>query len=920
MAIEIKCPYNDDIVLQSLAQSDSTFNIVTPYPFEKIEDHSYAVSERYTTMIEYETVNIYDENGNYIYSEYKLDDNGNKIWTGRLLLSAEGYDFHFPHKQGESQQNNSIGWFNSWGISPGSINYTLGNNWTFKVIDDNNISGRTGLNDENEIAMNNIDNCFYVRNNNAIFDYIIQGPNHDYLKLLRKRDAINEFGEKISTNDDGYWFCPAGYEDYSNSAVYTNDIEKSLKEAQMNPYPAVSGTKIYYSPSQIEAAFGFDMNEPKTMLDKQGRPKYAWRIYGVYWYNGKRYYMECNKQLQENFNAMMSSQQLKANYNSFRLLITYVTQLASDIIYDNIEYANIVLVELDDKGNEKGDKNRWLIGDTIKLKYISAGFSNGEFKTGDIIEISTPNAQSKPEFLINDTLLVDFPFYNTFGDTLRDIYKTNFSYNNSRNTTEFDIIVDGLAANDLEIVNDSKNNWRLLNKKTVYVVPPIFDIYSSYNDCYGRYKVDVTNSGRDFYPVSKNIPETMSPGMYLSPYAKYGENTFSGVLGTLTLGSRYPMTPNAAIRFITKTVFHVEVDGDSVEQNFTIKSPSMEQSKEVFVRYNGLLAKTSVEKLDNTVVRSMNGVILQPYMYDATKIKVNYKLTVGKEIEINNDEVTLTISDNTGAGKGLIDIKLSDIVNRKYNDLIYSTGLAKNEAEGCYEITIFMAAKCSNSPFEGLGFNDSTVLVRFNINEKYKQLYNLRDVDYNVVYITTLPPYVIQGIPFTEQPENEKVLNSGLAPENSAARVDYNYKSYVDNAYGYTSDILFSNSNPLYKCVASAFVPTNFNGTISGVYCGMYDDWTGGRWPVKWTSADMGSNEYLVLTSGNGGGYGASDNSQSAKANIKLWTFIQDLDVSSVRLNKGIVSNRLEISAHLDYTTIDDNLAVQNMVTIRSNN
>lgn len=919
MAYEVKCPYNDGVVLQSIAEHDSTFNILTPFPFSKMEDYSYAVAETLKPVNAPVMIDHYDDNGNLLYTEYDRNEDGSIKYESTKTLSAVGYEFHFPHKldEAESVQNNSIGWFNSWGVASGAINYSFGKNWTFGVAnvgdDISKTSGRCGLNDESEICYLSATKEFVARNNNALFDYLLQGQNHKYLKLSKLGTAADTLVPAEETKNADYYLSIDSVEDLDYyKALYTDDENKktaltnamAIGETKLSKYPAINTNTIYYTPTELEADFGFDMNEPSSYKNV------AWHIYGVYWYEGQRKYMELNDGLQNRFNTMMKSQQLKMNYTSFRQLITYVTHLASDIIYNNIEYANVVLATLNNKGEET---DRFVVADSMLLKIGENTIP--ELKKNDQITISTPNAESKPEFLMNDIFLIDFPCYRFFGDTLQSITKRNFVYDANTNTTRFELVVNGLAPQDLSISNTLKTDWRLIGKKTKFLIPPVYDSFNPYKNV-----VDVTDSAFGTYPVHQPTGKQL----YLSPLNNYimegtSCKTWGNLDGKLTMNSKYPMTPKGAVRFVTSTIFTIEVEADVVSHTFTISSPSINQSVQTKVQYNRLYSASTVTKLSNTIERVINGVNLQPYMYDGTTIKCGYKLSGGQEIELKNEDVTITISDNTGSGKNYIGVKLTDIVNGEFNDLIFSSGLVKNELEGVYELTIYMAATCTDDKFNGMGFNDSTVLLVFNIDEKYKQIYNLQEDAYNINYITTLPPYLVEGIPFTKTPEEEAVLNSAIAPENSAARVDYNSYTYPDNAYGYVSDSLFTNGVPMYYSIASALIPNNFAGTISGVDCKLVDNWTGKVSPIPFTSATAGTLEYLVLTSGDGSGYVADTQTYSGTAELKLWTFEQKLDVSATRINKGITSNMLQISAHLDYSTIDETLETENMVIIRSN-
>lgn len=1029
MASEVKCPYNDEVILQSVAEKDSTFNILTPFSFSKMEDYSYAISEGLTSAYEPDCVKHYDEAGNYIYTEYKKNPDGSQIYTNNVILSASGYNFHFPflldeHTQSQGlfilygNSNNSIGWNNSWGVANGSTTYSFGNSWSFEIDDmkcvnfqsqfndlpfQQAFSGRLGLNPTFKCGygvLKRVDGGKYIRNfyisdNNAIVDFFINGgvENFSYLKLNVAQNSVDGL-DIANTNAKNDFYVYKG--DMANGdekilrSVYASGVEIESHTAEkiiqlkedyearkaysasnpgwytrnyVNGYKDITGeTPIVYTPAQLEALLGIDMNNPETWTFKE-KPegesqtvtfRWCWKIYGAYWFNNRLKFMECDSFLQDKFNAFMASQSLKKDYTSWNSLITYVTQLNSDIIYDNIEYASIVLQkQRRNRHNYKGqavyewiDEDEWIkpnyvpasdpktrviVGSVVRLSMMDDNIPGNIpdndilYHKGSVFTLTTPNVAVKPNFFMNDVFFIDFPCYKFWGDTMKNIETTNFSYDAKTNRTTFQLKIDGLMPDDITISCDLKDNWRIVGKTQSYIIPPIWDRSSDYKENFKEHFVSVTDSARNYYPVTTGLTDKEQPMLYLRDTAKRGENdgiTFGNHQGKLTLGSRYPMTPNAAVRFITKTIFTVEVDDDVVEHNFIISSPSIEQSVEKLVRYNRLDTTDNIkfEKLDPTIDRVVNGCTLHAYMYDATKIKAKYELSGGKELSFKNENVYITLSDNTGEGKSVVDLKLSDIANGEYGDLIFSSGLVKNEAEKCYEFTIFISAKCSNADFDGLGFNDSTVLVRFDVDDEYKELYNLRDIDYHTVYITALPPYLVQGIPFTREPELEQVLNSEISPENASARVDYLHNSYQDNSYGYTQDALFTNASPLYVCVASAFIPNHFNGTISGLDCTMYDTWTNCRRSIPWESADAGTADYTVITSAGTGGYSTTNTDKVGTANLKLWTIEQTLDVESVRNKRGTVSNRLEVSAHLDYTTIDESLETQNMVVIRSSN
>ena len=878
MAVEISCTGNDEVKLQCNSDADSTFTISTPYSFNTMEDCSYGVVEKIDLVEDTE--------------------------TGLKSLSGTGYEFRFPYSTYSESitTNNSIGWFNSWGAEQGSISYTMGQTWSYTlaasadILSFKDCSATCGAADGNSIYFSESDKTFYVRDNNSFFDYILNGPNYDFLKVrqVQKEDDVTCYLQSIEQEDltDGY------------NKLYGLSLTEN---------------ELFYTPTDLESTLKIDINSRVSYYrSNTKKDKLAWRIYGSYYFNGKLYDFKSNTSLQSSINAYLLNTPLKQEFSSFKDVLRAAIENATDIQFANIKFANLFLVELGDDGKtEKKNGKTYIIADMLAIKCKEVELP-AELAVGESLLFSTPNCASKPQFLMNGTFLIDFPCYKYFGESIiNNVYEQNFTYDSLSNTTRFDLVLEGIIPGDLSISCATKLDWKVIGAKTLFIVPPIYDYDKSYSKCYNRYAVDVTNSAFGSYPV--NLSQTPNI-LRLTPTG----NTLVGkdwgnYSKILTLGSRYPMTPNGAIRFSTKTVYTIEVAGSTVDHEFTISSSKLSSNLTETVLYTGLTSAVSVTKLSNNTSRALGSIVLQPYMYDATSLSFSYKLSNNEELSFSNSDITITVSDNTSYNKTYDDISLADIVNGDFSDLIFSNGLVKNELNGTYELTIYMAAYCTDEQFSGKGFNDSIVSVRFNVHDEYRKKYNIDSSTYCASYITTLPPYMIQGTPFTKEPELEEVLNSEVSPQNASARTDYNYYSYSNNAYGYTEDNLFTNAAPMYYCVASAFVPSDFNGTLSGVEVKFVDSWTNQECDVNYVSAAGGKRDLLVLTSGNSTGYMPSTTEYSAFGSFKLWTFEQELDIPTVKARGGIMSNMLKISAHLDYSTIDESAESENMVVIRSN-
>lgn len=891
MATEVKCPFDSNISLVSMDDGDSSFIIRTPFGIRRMDDYSYAVKEHLVPV---------DEVG--------LDGNV----SDHKVLSAAGYDYLFPHKGAtdniSTEQENSIGWFSSWGTSSGNIGYSLGNDWKFdyhvdstttskKGISDkiDDLSGACGLNKEKDIwsflpHWFDTNGWFILRNNNAIFEYLMTRPGPEYLRVSLGRD---------DTETQGYWFktdiLEAGkylYTLYGDSYRKT-EKEKRAKEHSTEYVPLKNTDETFYTVTQFEASLGLDFNDPSTFHD--GKKEYVWEIYGLYTYNGTEQFFECDKKIQDKVSGYLYSCKLKESFSSFRDMLERSIDYCG-ILVSNVKYASLVLV---DKKSEV--RKAYIVGDTIAVSFDSVStdcsYLPEMIKDGDTLTFSTPNAMSKPEFLANGLGLLDFPCYKVHGDTLCSVEQANFYYDASRNKTKFDIKVKGLFPVSIDIDCD-KTDWELIDRKISYIVPPIFDVSKEYATSYEDYARDVTTSARNGYPMTTGREQ-----LTLAPVAYYESPTspFGNYEGKLTLGSKYPMTPVAAIKFAFEAVFTVEVEGNAISHTFTVSAPELTQTETIYVTYSMLGLNISAEKLSNKEKVSIGAVELMPYMYDATKVTIKNPGKV-KSLELLNGDVTVTLSDNTGNGKGVSDVNLSDVVLGKYDDFIFSNGLAYDPIRDTHEVIIYIASYCDTGEFAGKGFNDSNVNVRVEVPESYRKKFNVADYDYSITYLTMLPPYMIQGNIYTKKPEDELVLNSTISPSNSSARVDYLYGSYSENSYGISTDGMFTNAKPLYYCKASAFFPDEFAGAISDLSCYMQDDATGKKTDLAVTSADEGISEYTVLTSGNSTGYEISSDVNSATTNLRVYSFEQSIDVEEAKQQHSVSTNRIVVSAHIDYT------------------
>lgn len=295
-------------------------------------------------------------------------------------------------------------------------------------------------------------------------------------------------------------------------------------------------------------------------------------------------------------------------------------------------------------------------------------------------------------------------------------------------------------------------------------------------------------------------------------------------------------------------------------------------------------------------------------MYDATKIKIGYTLNDGEEIDIDNSDITLSINENTIENKNLDGVSLVSIIDGTFGDWIFSDGIIKNTQEKCYEFNVYIVAKS----IDGLGFNDSTVSVTFKANDWYEKMFNLKGLNYTITYPTNLPPYLIQGIPFTDQKTEEVVLDDS----NERARVDYYDNPYIENCLDFKEDILFTNASPLYKCIASGFIPYGLGTEFLDVSSYLLDNKTNQRVSLECISTYEGLTNFKVLTSANK--TWGTETTYDYSSNFDIYTYTQNIESSAVSARGYLAKNSLEIEAHIDYTFITDGVERHDMITIET--
>ena len=902
MSVEVKCKTNEEISFGSPTEANAVFKLSTPYNINNIQDYSYGIREWVTSTSAYKTSAQYDENGNIIFTDFQYDDNGEKIpeqyTDGRnaVTLSAKGYYYYFPHNPnndfvGNSGFNNTIGWFNSFGTDETAKVYSFGNAWTFTL--DKIIAGATkeqfvnknvklGLYDEYNMLYDSGTGAFCVPNNNAIFDYFIT----NYDKEKQDNKSHNYF--RVKVNNEGDYFVR--YE------ISTPDT------SFYNTYYNETFDNVLFTLNQVENVLKFDSSKfPEDIKIK---------LYGNYYYNGADKNFEVETGIQDKLNEYVRTHNIKSNFFTFKNLIEIALKDVSDAIKNNIRYCNIVF----EKGKNDNVK-KYIVGDFVYLNILDdfSGLDKNLLKEGNLFTLKTTYAAIKPEFLMNGNYLIDIPAYFYDIDKLENVSTENFSYDPSNNQITFEVKCEGLVPDDLSLECDDENVKASIVRSSTE--------FNYYPECYDvcKYYYSVIRPSADVYEEPP-FTLTQSNGLLLNSADNYRSNEednihyFGPSGGKFTLGSHYPLSQYGQVKFPYIKKFRVVLkDTKTVNTFFKLTSRSLREPQYISVRYSGVAGQGSFEKLDNTIARTIQGVTLQPYMYDATNIKFSYLLENGYELNMDNNNFTLTINEHTLDPKTFEDIKLLDeIINRKdFDEWIFSDGITKNVEEHCYEMNIFIAAKGR----EGKGFNDSSVSVSYTPNEFENKFYNLKDFLFVVNYYTALPPYLIQGRIYTEEPSKEQVLDKN----SETARVDYSAGCYMDNiplpSNTIPPNLMFTNADPLYCCDASGFMPIEANADFLNVDSYVHDEETNQFVPIAISASGMSPNvETLILTSAEQS-Y-SNDGDVSSYGDFNVYTFKQAIDSDAVRARGYLAQNELYISAHIDYTVVTEHGERQDMIII----
>lgn len=260
----------------------------------------------------------------------------------------------------------------------------------------------------------------------------------------------------------------------------------------------------------------------------------------------------------------------------------------------------------------------------------------------------------------------------------------------------------------------------------------------------------------------------------------------------------------------------------------------------------------------------VHNATLRGRFYDHTRVK--FSDNSGIEIDPSNavKHMTMVVSECLGADRRLVRFNMGtremldedgNVIRDEYGQpvickepIFYDNTLTKNEVTGEYELSVYIAARCTESE-EFVGFNDCEVKITFDqINDDGDS------VGQSIVrYRTVLPPFIVQGPPHKlRQSDIDSVF-----PE-AASRPDIGYyehgdtyviHSYSQNSQGYDRDFFFTNGVPLYVINTSGFMPANFSSEyeFSEVEANLVNDSTESRVPLEFMNKVSGTNYIEVM-------------------------------------------------------------------------
>ena len=254
-------------------------------------------------------------------------------------------------------------------------------------------------------------------------------------------------------------------------------------------------------------------------------------------------------------------------------------------------------------------------------------------------------------------------------------------------------------------------------------------------------------------------------------------------------------------------------------------------------------------KLEDGVIRpEVHNATLKGRFYDHTRIR--FSDNSGIEIDPNNalNHMTMVVSECLGSDRRLVRFNMGtrEMLDEDGNvvmdenapvickePIFYDNMLTKNEETSEYELSIYIAARCTRSE-KIVGFNDCEVKITFDQMDENGETIGQSTVRYRSV----LPPFIVQGIPHKSNPSDP----DSVFPD-AASRPDVGYyengetyviPSYNQNSQSYDRDFFFTNGDPLYVIDTSGFMPSNIytEYEFDGLEANIIDEGTQSKVPL----------------------------------------------------------------------------------------
>ena len=490
-------------------------------------------------------------------------------------------------------------------------------------------------------------------------------------------------------------------------------------------------------------------------------------------------------------------------------------------------------------------------GENCTMWYVKYGESHGEYNPVDKLEeffkqdleVRLVSFTGYPQFQIGPRTVVKFkekitPFSSKVpydACTVDNFQKISDDF------IQFDVTIKGLSAGELDVsttFNSSVKNTVIKSFRPgfsrggeEYIIH-----YSSYNDDEHPYTTvydgnNTTNRDRIYLQTGSNVSIFYGHDIYSSDEMFFHNPS---------LGIRTEMSSDQMLFPFMKTItmiapYQEHLDGtvNITRNGDVVGSEDVDQldykSTFTYERINNDVDVDAYYSIITTVIEDgvprahfdTTNATLKARFYDHTRIKFsdNSGMVIDPADALKN--MTINVTECLGANRKSVTfnmatrkILIDGVETGKTCDdfIFYDTFLTYNTETQQYEMSIYIPARCGFSNL--YGFNDSIVTVTYkSVNEDGEELGTS-----TLEYRTVLPPFILQGIPYKQDPDEV----DSVFP-NSAERPDIGYDqdtdsyvipSYSENSQGYDRDFFFTarqrnaeiSGKPLYLIPTSGFI------------------------------------------------------------------------------------------------------------------